>query len=162
MARIVLLGCAGSGKSTLARRYAERTGAALICLDAIWTPGADVAQFRETLRRLHAGEAWISDGNFAAVSFDLRLPRATQIVWLDRPRISCAGRAVRRACTPGTDHALRDLPKVLRFIAGFDRVNRPLIEAQIREHRPEVSVVRLRTDREVESFLAEFNRHGRP
>ncbi len=156
MARIVLLGCAGSGKSTLARRYAAGTGAALICLDAIWTPGADVTEFRETLRRSHVGDAWISDGNFAAVSFDIRLPRATMIVWLDRPRWSCAWRATIRALTPGTDHALRDLPKVLRFIEGFERINRPLIEAETRAHGGAVPVVRLTTDGEINDFLARF------
>ena len=36
--RIVVLGCAGSGKTTLAQRLGERTGAPVICLDAVWQP----------------------------------------------------------------------------------------------------------------------------
>src|ERR1700689_785082 len=94
MARIVLLGCAGSGKSTLARRWRAATGAPAIILDDIWRPDGDVTEFRATMARLHAGEAWISDGNFAAATFDIRLPRATLIIWLERPRWFCAWRAM--------------------------------------------------------------------
>ena len=151
MARIVLLGPAGSGKTRLARRYAQRTGAALICLDAIWA--GDVEAFRAEMTRLHAGEAWISDGNFAAVSFDVRLPRATQIVWVEAPRWLSILRAIRRPFLSHSDHALRGLPEVLAFIWNFDRRNRPLIERLRLEHGPRVPVRHLRTKAEIEAFL---------
>jgi adenylate kinase family enzyme len=154
--RIVLLGCAGAGKTTLARRLGERTGAAVVCLDAIWRPdwGADdVGRFRAILVEAHAGDAWISDGNFAPATFDIRLPRADLIVWLDRPRLFSAWRAIARVFRPGEAHRLGDLGKVLRFIWGFDRINRPRIEAARLEHGADVPVVRLRNDREIEAFL---------
>jgi len=91
--RIVLLGCAGAGKTTLARRLGERSGMPVVCLDAIWRPDwgpNDVERFRALLVEAHAGDAWISDGNFALATFDIRLPRADLIVWLDRPRLRCA------------------------------------------------------------------------
>ncbi|MEJ1969313.1 MAG: hypothetical protein WDN03_11880 [Rhizomicrobium sp.] len=157
MARIVLLGCGGSGKTTLARRLSARTGAPAILLDAIWQDGwgeAEVPAFRETLRALHAGEAWISDGNFAAVTFDLRLPRATLVVWLDTPRWRCALRAMARVLHRGSDHRLAGLRKVLAFIRNFERVNRPRIERLRKEHGPDVPAVHLKTAAEVESFLA--------
>jgi adenylate kinase family enzyme len=47
--RLVILGCAGAGTTTLAKRLAERTGARLILLDAIWREDwtdADVPAFR--------------------------------------------------------------------------------------------------------------------
>jgi adenylate kinase family enzyme len=132
MSRIVVLGCAGSGKTTFARRLGERTGAPVICLDAIWQPQwteDDVADFRILMKQAHAGESWISDGNFAVATFDIRLPRADLVVWLDRPRLFCAWRAITRVFQPGHDHRIGGLAKVLRFIWNFDRINRPLIEA---------------------------------
>ncbi len=155
MARIVVLGCAGSGKSRLARRIGARGGIPVISLDEIWQPdwgGDRTPAFREMLVRLHAGEAWVSDGNFAAVSFDIRLPRATLIVWLERPRWLCAWRAVGRALGGDHVHRLKKLPEALRFIRNFDRINRPLIERLRMEHGPDVPVVRLRSDAEIAQF----------
>ena len=157
MARIVVLGCAGSGKSRLARLIGARDGTPVYSLDEIWQPdwGSEkTPAFRETLARLHDGEAWVSDGNFSAVSFDIRLPRATLIVCLERPRWLCALRAVRRALGRDPVHGLRKLPEALRFIRNFDRINRPLIEKLRRQHGPDVPVVRLRNDAEVAAFLS--------
>jgi adenylate kinase family enzyme len=153
--RVIVLGCAGSGKSTFARRLAERTGAPLIDLDALWRSDEDHERFRETLRRLHAADAWISDGNFALATFDIRMPHADLVVWLDRPRLLCAWRAVKRVLTPGeTHHRLKDLGDVLAFIRRFDRVNRPLIEAERQGHGAAVPVVHIASDDEADRFLA--------
>ena len=156
MTRILLLGCAGSGKTTLARRLAEATGAPVIDLDAIWRGRVqETSDFRATLAELHARDAWVSDGNFAAVTFDLRMPRADLVVWLDRPRLTCAWRAVRRVLRAGEMHRPGDLLTVLRFIWGFDRQNRPRIEALRGQYGPDVPVVRLRTDQDIAAFVAE-------
>jgi adenylate kinase family enzyme len=159
MTRIVVLGCAGAGKSTLARRLAEAAGAPLISLDAIWQEGwgvADVPGFRAILTELHAREAWISDGNFAVASFDIRLPRADLLVWLEPPRWLCLLRATLRVLRPGETHRLRHLPRVLRFIWNFDRVNRPKIEAERAAHAPDAPLLRLRTGREVDALLDDW------
>ncbi|HEV2652274.1 MAG TPA: hypothetical protein VGU69_13505 [Rhizomicrobium sp.] len=104
---------------------------------------------------MHAGDGWVSDGNFAAVTFDLRLPRADLVIWIERSRLFCAWRATRRVFRPGEAHRLRDLPKVLRFIEGFDRVNRPRIEALRQQFGPDVPVVRLTDDRQAAAFIAQ-------
>ncbi|MDO9248643.1 MAG: dephospho-CoA kinase [Phenylobacterium sp.] len=154
MTRILLLGCAGSGKTTLARRLSERTGAPVIDLDAIWRGRVqETSDFRATLQVLHAQDAWISDGNFAAVTFDLRIPRADLVVWLNRPRITCAWRAIIRTFQAGEMHRPGDLATVLRFIWNFERQNRPRIEALRVQHGPDVPVVRLRTDSEIAAFV---------
>src|ERR1700722_7069084 len=73
MPRIVLLGCAGAGKSTLAKRLSAATDAPLICLDGLCPGGlapSDVPAFRNLMTELHAGDPWISDGNFALATFD--------------------------------------------------------------------------------------------
>ncbi|MFZ0678580.1 hypothetical protein [Candidatus Binatus sp.] len=114
MSRIVVLGCAGSGKTTFARRLAEITGAPVICLDAIWNPcwgKDDVPVFRTLMKDAHAGDTWISDGNFAAATFDIRLPRATLVISLDHPKMFCARRAITRVFQPGEAHRIGRYPR---------------------------------------------------
>ena len=157
MSRIVVLGCAGSGKTTFANRLGERIGAPVVCLDAIWQPqwGKDDApKFRTLMKEAHAGETWISDGNFAQVTFDIRLPRATLVIWLDRPKMFCAWHAITRVFQPGGEHRMDSLEKVLRFIWNFDRINRPQIEASRTAYGPEVPVLRLKNKRAIAAFLS--------
>ena len=152
--RVVILGPAGAGKTTLGRRLADRLGARFLCLDALWPAcDGDVPAFRALLAEAHAAEAWVSDGNFAQVTFDLRLPAADLVIWLDPPKWLSLWRAVTRVLRPGEPHRPRDLPKVLRFIRQFDRVNRPRIEALRLEHGPQVPVVRLTSPAQVKAFL---------
>jgi adenylate kinase family enzyme len=156
MPRIIILGCAGSGKTTLAYRLGARIGAPVICLDATWQPQwgpDDLPAFRKLMIEAHAGENWISDGNFAAATFDIRLPRADLIVWLDRPRLTCAARAIARVFRRGEAHTIARLPKVLAFIWNFDRINRPKIEGNRIAQGANVPVRRLTSDSEVEAFL---------
>ncbi|HYL58005.1 MAG TPA: hypothetical protein VEU51_03985 [Candidatus Acidoferrales bacterium] len=157
MVRIVILGCAGSGKTTLARQLGERTGAPVICLDSIWQPHwaeKDVPAFRTLIKQAHAVDAWISDGNFALATFDIRLPRATTVIWLERSRLSCARRAIARVFKRGEAHRIGKLTEVLAFIWRFDRVNRPQIEAARASHGPHVPVRRLTGSRDIADFLS--------
>jgi adenylate kinase family enzyme len=152
--RIVLLGRAGTGKTTFARRLAVHIGAPFLCLDDIWADGVqDTDAFRSVLAAAHAGDRWVSDGNFAKVSFDLRLPRADLVIWLEAPRLVCAARAVRRVFRSGERHRASGLPEVMAYIWRFDRVNRPLIEGLRTQHAPETPVLRLRSGREAEAWL---------
>ena len=92
MQRILVIGSPGAGKSTLASRLAGRLGLPLIHLDREyfgpgWTmPSKD--EWRERVKALAARPAWVMDGNYAS-TFDIRVPRATAIVWLDLPRWQC-------------------------------------------------------------------------
>ncbi len=79
------------------------------------------------MQEAHAGDEWISDGNFAVATFDIRLPRATLVIWLERSKLFCAWRAITRSLHRGEAHRITGLPKVLAFIWQFDRVNRPRI-----------------------------------
>ena len=160
MSRIVVLGCAGSGKTAFARELGRRTGAPVICLDDIWQPGwgnDDVPTFRALIKDAHAGDAWISDGNFALATFDIRLPRANLAVWLERPRLLCALRSITRVLEKDTKHRICNLTEVLRFIWNFDRINRPLIEESRIAYGPDVPVRQLTNDREIADFLSSFD-----
>jgi adenylate kinase family enzyme len=166
MARIILLGCGGSGKTRLARLLAQRMGVPAIILDEIWRSdwtAADTPAFRATLRGLHAADAWVSDGNFAAVSFDIRLPRATQIVWVEAPRGLCLLRATLRVFRRDSGHRIGGLRKAYAFVWNFDRINRPRIEALRQQFGPDQPVVRLRGSKAVTDFIdaATTNHHGR-
>jgi adenylate kinase family enzyme len=155
--RIIVLGCAGAGKTTFARRLGERIGAPHLCLDDLWGRELrpdELPAFRALMAQIHAGDSWISDGNFARASFDLRLPRAELVIWQERPRLACALRAVRRTLRAGEAHTVEKLPQALRFIWGFDRRNRPLIDGMIAELAPDLPVVRLTSDRETDAFIA--------
>lgn len=128
----------------------------MICLDAIWQPDWDkdnVPEFRALMAELHATDQWISDGNFAAATFDIRMPRVTLVVWLERSKLSCSARAVRRVFTKGEPHRIRNLFKVLAFIWRFDRINRPIIEEKRMMHGPEVPVLHLHSDQEISDFV---------
>jgi adenylate kinase family enzyme len=156
VARIVILGCAGSGKTTLARQLGERTGAPVICLDDIWQPHweeKDLPTFRTLIKKAHAGDAWISDGNFAVASSDIRMPHATLVIWLERSKLHCMWRAITRVFKRGEAHRIGKLNEVLAFIWRFDRVNRPRIEALRVSHGPSVPVRRLSNNREIADFL---------
>ncbi|HEX4740467.1 MAG TPA: hypothetical protein VH353_03970 [Caulobacteraceae bacterium] len=155
--RIVVLGCAGAGKTTFARRLGERIGAPHLCLDDLWGRELrpdELPAFRALMAEVHAGESWISDGNFARASFDLRLPRAELAIWLERPRLACAMRAVRRTLRAGEPHTVQKIPQALRFIWGFERRNRPLIEGMIAEFAPDLPMLRLTSDRQADAFIA--------
>jgi adenylate kinase family enzyme len=173
MRRVVIVGTAGSGKSALARSLGRRLGLPVVHLDALyWQPGwrpVTREAFRQRLAEAMAGDAWITDGNYAVWTFDLRLPRADLVVWVERPRVRCMVRVLRRAigshfgdgedlaagCKERFDRRFLDR---LRYIANFDWVNRPRIEEERAKYGPEVPLVVLRSDAEIARFVAACGR----
>ena len=148
----------------MARQLGELTGAPVICLDVIWQPHWEkhnVPTFRTLIEKAHAGDAWISDGNFAVASFDIRLPRATLVIWLEHSKLYCAWRAITRVFKRGEAHRIGKLVEVLAFIRRFDRVNRPRIEALRVSHGRDVPVRRLTDDREIADFLSSYGDDAR-
>src|SRR3984957_10568422 len=163
--RIVIVGCSGSGKSTLARKLGRRLGLPVVHLDVLhYLPGwkrASLAEFRARVTEAHRGEAWISEGNFASWTFDIRLPRTEAFILLERPRWLCLWRGVwgaaiergnRRDLALGCPEQVdRDL---LEYVWNFRKVGRPEIEAARLDHGPSIPVLRLSRDTEASKFLA--------
>jgi len=165
MERVVILGCSGTGKSTLARRLGAKTGLPVVHLDALfWEPGwreSDPAVFRQRVVEALAGGRWITDGIFNSKTFDLRLPQADLIVWIEQPLALRLWRVIWRALRHqgrtrpdmGPDCPEKIDLEFLKYIWNFDRKNRPRLEAAIARLAPTTPLVRLRGDREVARFL---------
>ncbi|WP_426201335.1 AAA family ATPase [Pseudomonas sp. TWP3-1] len=167
MQRIVILGNAGSGKSTLARALGKRLDLPVIHLDTLfWEPGwvePDAEQFRARVREAIAADNWVCEGNYARRTFELRLPRADLIIWLDTPRLTCFWRVIVRSvmnrpradlaagCTEKLD---REFLTFLKFVWTFDRGYRPGIDAVRLAVGPDVPVVHLRGTGQIAAFVA--------
>ncbi|CAK9888747.1 MULTISPECIES: AAA family ATPase [Pseudomonas] len=166
MQRIVILGNAGSGKSTLARLLGKRLGLPVVHLDRLfWEPGwvePDAEQYRARVREAVAQDTWVCEGNYARRTFDLRLPRADLVIWLDTPRLTCFMRVIKRSvmnrprpdlpdgCSEKLDRAFLTF---LKFVWTFDRDYRPGIEGVREAIGPQVPVVHLRGSRQIAAFV---------
>jgi adenylate kinase family enzyme len=160
--RVCVLGCAGGGKTHLARELSRRTGLPHVELDRhFWLPGWVVPReeaWRAVQRRLVAAPTWVMDGNYAS-TYDERLPHADTIVVLDTPRWRCLARIlVRRVRRRGVEVAPGCPDRVdagfLAYVWRFPRRSRPRLDAALAAQPPRVRVVRLRTPRDVQRFLA--------
>ena len=164
MQRVLIIGSSGAGKSTLATRIAEKLHLPVIHLDTeYWQPGWTVPpeeNWREKVAELVARDRWVMDGNYSG-SFDLRMPRADMIVWLDPPTWICLLRALKRAVTlwgrtrpdmaPGCPEKF-DLEFFL-WILNFRRTHLAKNRAAIDQYAPSASLAVLRSDAEVAGFL---------
>ena len=166
MKRVLVIGSGGAGKSTFARRLGRRLGLPVIHLDAhFWRPGwveTPKPEWRRTVEALCAREAWVMDGNFSS-TLDVRLAACDTVVLLDPPRAVCVWRALKRWVMyrnkPRPDMAEgcgeKFDPKFLHWVWTYPSRSRPTVLARINEFAADKRVVTLRSDAEVEKFLAE-------
>jgi adenylate kinase family enzyme len=166
MRRIMIIGGAGTGKSTLARHVGERLGLPVVHLDRhYWSPGwvaPEAAEWRRRVAELAGAEAWVMDGNYSG-TFDLRLPRAQALIWLDLPRWVYFPRAVwRSAANYGRERAdigpgcreQFDLDFLLNWVWNYPTRSRQRTLALVQELATSKRVVVLRRPREVAAFAA--------
>jgi adenylate kinase family enzyme len=120
----------------------------------------DIPACRARVAEAIAGEAWISDGNYVLTTFDLILPRADAIIILERPRWLCLGRVLWRTLSR---RSRPDLPggcreqldwDLIKVTWSFETVSRPRLDAARIVYGSEVPVIRLRSEREINDFLA--------
>ena len=166
MKKVLVIGSGGAGKSTFARRLGRRLGLPVIHLDAhFWRPGwveTPRDEWRRTVEELCARESWVMDGNFSA-TLDVRLKACDTVVFLDVPRAVCVWRALKRllmyrnARRPDMAEGCGEKfdPKFLHWVWTFPSRGRPTVLARLAEFAADRRVVRLRSDAEVERFLAE-------
>ena len=163
MRRVLVIGSPGAGKTTLSARLAARLGLPVHYLDLHhWAPGwqyRDAVDARHRVRALTETHAWVMDGNFAE-TFDLRMPRADTLVWLDYPRTTCVRRILTRTIKDYRKPK-PDLPegcpetfdaRLLRFAWNFPAESRPQISAAIERYGSHLRLFRLANDRGVAEF----------
>ncbi len=166
--RIAVMGSTCAGKSTLAEQLAERLGVPHVELDALhhgpnWTEATEAelkAKLEATLAPL---DGWVADGNYMAKLGTWLIDQADTIVWLDLPILKSLRRLWRRQRT-----RIRVLVELLNgnretwrnAFAGWNALFPYTIHTHFRrrwawpptfEGR---NVVRLRSPREVEAWLA--------
>lgn len=97
--RILILGNGGSGKSTLAREIGSILNLPIVHLDQqFWQPGwtkPDIDSWRTKVSNMAKEDSWVMDGNFGS-TFDIRLPRADLIIFLDFNPLYCLYKVFRR------------------------------------------------------------------
>lgn len=170
MNRIMIVGQPGSGKSTLARRLGERTGLPVIHIDRIhWQPGW-IERSREEKTRLcreaEKGERWIFEGGHSA-TWSSRIARADMLVWLDRSlslrllRVmlrTFKGRGKSRPdLADDCPERLRLLPEFVHYIWISRHSSRSQIAALAASPPQSCRVTILRSDDEIESFVAGYS-----
>jgi adenylate kinase family enzyme len=163
MARILVIGCPGAGKSTLARRIAESLALPLVHLDReFWLPGwAEPSReiWQSTVEELASRPAWVMDGDFPS-TMEVRLRRATHVIWLDFALWRCVARVLRRIArhygrvrpdmAPGCAERL-DWP-FLKYVWDYKRDCRPTVAAFAAALRPDQTRILLRSPAAVRRF----------
>ncbi|WP_454728226.1 AAA family ATPase [Cellulosimicrobium protaetiae] len=168
--RIAVAGVSGAGKTTLAGRLGERLGIPFTELDALhhgpaWTPRP---AFLDDVRALAAQDAFVTEWQYAAAR-PLLLARAEVVVWLDLPtRVTMrqvVARTLRRSVRrevlwngnvePPLWRTWYQAPEenIVRWAWTTRHKYRDLPDEVARD-APDVLVVRLRSRREVERWLA--------
>lgn len=171
MRRVAVVGTSGSGKTTFSKRLAARLGLPRIELDAFhWEPGwteADPATFRARAEAATATDRWVCDGNYSVVR-DLVLDRTDTVVWLDLPLRTCLRRVIARTIRRGLSReelwgtgnreSVRRLftrDSLAWWVLTTHSDRRGRYEALFAEPAfSDVAVLRFRTSREAEAWLA--------
>lgn len=164
--RVLILGASGAGKSTLARIIGDRCGLPVVHLDKLyWQPGwrpPEPKQFRDRVATAAYGPRWVIDGNYAS-TMDLRLPRATTVIWLDLPRRVYFPRTVWRfllnwrgqRADVGPECPERfDLGFFRDWVWGYPRHSRERHRALLAGLSPPTIAIRLASRGDVRRFIA--------
>lgn len=169
MKKVLVIGSGGSGKTMFSKQLAARTGLPLIHLDQLfWRPGWDPTPDAEWDRRiadLAARDAWIMDGNYGRTMVP-RMTAADTIIFLDLPRLLCTWRIVKRQIryagrsrpdsAPGCRERLTW--EFVRWVWTYPRRRRPEVVARLQALRSTKNVVILKSQREVDDYLASLAR----
>ena len=166
--RVLVAGPSGAGKTTLAARVGAALHVPHIEIDALfhgpgWTPRPG---FTEDVQRFTARPGWVTEWQYGPVR-PLLAERADLLVWLDLPRAvvmrQVVGRTLRRRLLrqslwngnvePPLRTVLTDPEHIVRWAwTSWARTTARVTELQARH--PELVVVRLRSRRDVEKWVA--------
>ena len=167
--RVLVAGVGGCGKTTLAGRIAAVTGGPHKEIDALfhgpnWIPRPE---FLDDVRALVQSEAWTTEWQYSAAR-PILAARADLLLWLDLPFWRVTFPRILRRTThrrwhrtrlwngnvePPLSQAITDPEHIIRWAVRTRRKYATIVPAlQVQE--PHLTMVRLRTDDEVEAWLA--------
>lgn len=166
--RVLVAGTSGSGKSTLAARLAELFGTEHVEIDGLfhgpgWVPREE---FVADVERFSSQPVWVTEWQYHTVR-PLLAERADLLVWLDYRRHVVMRRVVARTlrrrvrneelCNGNREQSLWrvfvDRDHIVRW-AWRTHAATPRRVAELLEQRPELVVVRLRSPKECEAWVA--------
>ncbi|MFM8331464.1 MAG: DNA topology modulation protein [Candidatus Methylumidiphilus sp.] len=165
MQRVLVMGSGGAGKSTFSVKLGAKLGLPVLHLDSyFWSAGwveRDKVEWRQTVERLVAQEKWIMDGNYGG-TLDIRLAACDTVIFLDRPRLLCLWRVVRRRLrfhgrtrpdmAAGCDEHLTW--EFIRYVWHYPYRRRPQILARLSAIKHDKTIVVLQSGCAIEAFLA--------
>ncbi len=171
--RLAVIGSSGSGKTTLARTLAQRHGVPHVELDALhhlpdWEANPN---FEAEVDAALAQPGWVVDGNYMGRLGTRVVKAADLVIWLDFPLWLCLARLVRRtsgrvrrqeALWNGNQETFR------KAVLSCDGLFLYTIRHHGRRRRvwparlAGLDVVRLRSPRQVSSWLASSRSAARP
>lgn len=166
--RILVNAGSGAGKTTLAVALGEQLGLPHTEIDALyhgpgWVPRTE---FLDEVRALAASDEWITEWQYTEAR-PILLDRCDLVVWLDLPRRVTMWRASRRTLRRRLRrevlwngnvegplrHVLTDPEHILRWAwSSHPRAAERI--AEVLRERPELPVVRLRSDQDVARWRA--------
>jgi shikimate kinase len=167
--RIVVIGVSGNGKTTLAKHAAAKLGVPHVELDRLmhlpgWTEASD-EQFRASVDEATRGDGWVTCGSYENKLGTFLYDRADEVVWLDQPLPLVLTRLLKRTLRDIVTR--RDMFNGNRqtwsgAFGGRDSLFGYAIRMHFRRRKtwppyyaqfPDLSVVRLRSPREVERWF---------
>ena len=164
MKRILVIGSSGAGKSTFSRRLGEITGLPVIHLDVLfWNPNWVETPKDEWSKKVETalqGEEWIMDGNFSG-TMEMRLPACDTVIFLDMPRAVCVYRILKRVVTYQKE-SRPDMAegcgeefdwKFTKWVWNYPKRSKPKVEALLQRFENEKTIIRLKSKKEIESFI---------
>ena len=165
MNRILIVGSCGAGKSTFARRLSQAVRLEVLHLDRLYwqpqwveTPKED---WRERVAEIVKGEAWIIDGNYSG-TLETRLAACDTVIFLDVPRLICLWRVMKRilmyrkGSRPDMAEGCEERFdwEFIKYVWNYPRDTKPRVEQKIVRHRAGKTIIYLRSQRDIEDFLA--------
>ncbi|PFG41473.1 adenylate kinase family enzyme [Isoptericola jiangsuensis] len=166
--RVLVAGTAGAGKTTLARHLGRLLDLPHVELDGLfhgpgWVPRPE---FMDEVRSLAASDAWVTEWQYQPAR-PILLRRAELLVWLDLPVHVVMRQVLRRTISrrihrtvlwngnvePPLWTILRDEEHVVRW-AWTTRHKFDRLDERLADDAPHVTVVRLRSRREADRWLA--------
>lgn len=171
MKRVMVIGGSGCGKSTLARIIGEITGLPVINIDPFYFHTNWVmrprAETQGLVRQAALEDEWIIEGNNSETFVD-RLARADTMIFIDLPvwvrlwRVIC--RSIQYWGQTRPDMA-PDCPErlnrvILGLVINYRRAGRPRALTAMETAPEAVSIVHLKTRRQVRGYIEKLSQNG--